>query len=102
MIFIETPIFTRLVKEILSDEEYRELQSVLIRQPELGVVIQGSGGLRKMHWSVGGKGKSGGVRVIYYLVTRDKILMVFIYLKGKQDDLTAEQVKRLRRIIEEE
>ena len=55
-----------------------------------------------MRWAVGGKGKSGGMRVIYYLVTRDKILMVFIYLKGKQDDLTAEQVKRLRRIIEEE
>jgi hypothetical protein len=100
MIFIETPIFTRLVLQILPDEEYRDLQMALIRDPYAGRVIQGSGGLRKIRWSFPGHGKSGGVRVIYYLVTQDKILMVYIYPKGKQDDLTAEQLKRLRRLIE--
>ena len=102
MIFIETPIFTRLVQSLLEDDEYRELQATLIGQPDLGPVIQGSGGLRKVRWSLPGRGKSGGVRVIYYLVTEDRILMVFIYPKGKQDDLSSEQLKRLRRIIEEE
>lgn len=101
MIFIETSIFTRLVQELLSDDEYRELQSALIQRPDLGAIIQGSGGLRKARWSLQGRGKSGGARVIYYLVSQEKILMVFIYPKGKQDDLTAEQLKRLRKIIEE-
>lgn len=102
MIFIETPIFTRLVQAILEDDEYRQLQIALIAQPDLGPVIRGSGGLRKMRWALPGKGKSGGVRVIYYLVTEDRILMVYIYPKGQQDDLTADQLKRLRKIIEGE
>ena len=102
MIFVETSIFTRLLNGLLSDDEYRELQSALIRQPEMGVVIQSSGGLRKVSWALPGRGKSGGVRVIYYLVRQEKILMVYVYQKGKQDDLTAEQLKRLSRIVEEE
>jgi hypothetical protein len=102
MIFIETSIFTRLVQKLLDDDEYRRLQLALIGQPNMGAVIQGGGGLRKVRWALPSQGKSGGVRVIYYLVTPDRILMVFIYQKGKQDDLTADQLKRLRRIIEEE
>ena len=102
MIFIETPIFTRLVQDLLSDDEYRELQIALIVQPDLGPVIQGSGGLRKVRWALPGRGKRGGVRVIYYLATQDRIFMVFIYSKGKQDDLSAAQLKVLRQLIEEE
>jgi mRNA-degrading endonuclease RelE of RelBE toxin-antitoxin system len=102
VIFVETSVFTRLLNGILSDDEYRELQFALIRQPEMGAVIQGSGGLRKIRWALPGRGKSGGVRVIYYLVRREKILMVYIYQKGKQDDLTSEQIRRLSRIVEEE
>ncbi len=102
MIFIETTIFTRLVQDLLTDDEYRELQQALIERPDIGPVIKDSGGLRKVRWGLPGRGKSGGVRVIYYLVTKDRILMVFIYPKGKQDDLTADQLKRLRKIIEEE
>lgn len=102
MIFIETQIFTRLVLDLLSDEEYRLLQTSLILQPEQGAIIRGSGGLRKMRWPLPGRGKSGGVRVIYYLVTKDRVLLLYIYTKGKQEDLTAEQLKLLRKIIEEE
>jgi mRNA-degrading endonuclease RelE of RelBE toxin-antitoxin system len=90
------------VQTLLTDDEYRDLQNALIVQPNIGPVIPGGGGLRKMRWSYHGKGKRGGVRVIYYLVTEDRILMVYIYPKGKQDDLTPEQLRRLRRIIEEE
>ena len=66
-------------------------------------MIPGGGGLRKIRWSVAGRGKRGGVRVIYHwAVVHDKILMLFMYAKNEQDDLTAEQLKVLRRIIEEE
>jgi len=66
MKFIETPVFTRAVVELLKDEDYRLLQLALLLRPELGRVIRGSGGLRKMRWSLPGRGKRGGIRVIYY------------------------------------
>ncbi len=66
MIIIETPIFTKQVLSILSDDDYRLLQQVLLERPDAGNVIPGSGGLRKLRWAVEGRGKRGGVRVIYY------------------------------------
>ena len=103
MVILETTIFSRQVQELLSDEEYRQLQLTLILRPDLGAVIPGSGGLRKARWSAAGHGKRGGVRVIYYrMVVNDKILMLFIYAKNERDDLTGDQLKVLRRIIEEE
>ncbi len=103
MVIIETSIFTRQVQALLSNEEYRQLQLALIIHPDMGAVIPGSGGLRKVRWSIGGRGKRGGVRVIYYwAVVHDRILMLFMYAKNEQDDLTPEQLKVLRRIIEEE
>ena len=65
MIFVETPIFTAQLRELLTDDEYSEFQKFLIRQPEAGDVIRETGGLRKVRWSAGDKGKRGGVRVIY-------------------------------------
>ena len=75
----------------------------LALHPDLGVVIPGSGGLRKMRWSLPGRGKRGGVRTIYYwAVANDQILMLLIYAKKEQDDLTSVQLKVLRKIVEEE
>lgn len=103
MIIIETSIFTRQVQALLTDEEYRQLQLALVIHPELGVIIPGSGGLRKMRWSLAGRGKRGGVRTIYYwAVKKDQILMLLIYAKNEQDNLTSDQLKVLRKIIEEE
>lgn len=102
MIFIETSIFTRLVLNLLSDEEYQLLQTSLVLHPEQGAIIQGSGGLRKMRWPLRGKGKSGGVRVIYYLPGKDQILLVYLYEKAKQENLTLEQLRLLRSLIEKE
>ena len=103
MIIIETSFFTRRVMQLLSDDEYRELQATLINRPKAGPVIPGSGGLRKLRWSALGHGKRGGVRVIYYWVTeQERILMLFIYAKNESDDLTPDQIKVLRNIVEKE
>jgi mRNA-degrading endonuclease RelE of RelBE toxin-antitoxin system len=101
MIFIETSFFTEDVKQLLSDEEYAKLQQHLASNPEAGDLIQGTGGLRKERWAAGGRGKSGGVRVIYYYVTADsQIRMLLIYKKGVQDTLTAKQKATLRKLNE--
>lgn len=103
MVIIETPVFTRKILASLSDEEYRLLQVHLLNKPDAGKIIQGSGGLRKLRWSAKGHGKSGGIRVIYYwFVAQDTILLVFAYSKNERDDLTSEQLRQLRRIIEGE
>jgi mRNA-degrading endonuclease RelE of RelBE toxin-antitoxin system len=101
MILIETHIFTRKLKTLLSDDEYRKLQHKLVLRPDAGDIIPGSGGLRKLRWAGSGRGKSGGVRVIYYwFPQKEVILMLFIYPKSEQDDLTSKQLKTLKNIIE--
>jgi len=103
MRIIETPNFTRRLKSLLSDEEYRELQNSLIADPEAGNVIRGSGGIRKLRWAGSGKGKRGGVRVIYHWFRGEEIiLMLLVYSKNEQDDLTPEQLKTLRKLVESE
>ena len=103
MQFIETSVFTRQVTKLLTDDEYRQLQIALVSHPDEGVIIQRSGGLRKIRWSMGAHGKRGGVRAIYYwIVAQDQILMLFMYPKNEQDDLTPQQLKILREIVEKE
>jgi len=103
MQIIETSIFTRQVTSVLSDDEYCELQVALIRHPDLGPEIPGTGGLRKLRWGAEGRGKRGGIRVIYYwFISEDELLMLYLYPKNERDDLTADQKKILRRIVEEE
>ena len=103
MLIIETPIFTRRIQTIISDEEYRLLQVQLINKPDSGKIIRGSGGLRKLRWSAGGHGKRGGIRVIYYwFVSQDTLLLLFAYSKSEQDELTREQLKQLQSVVEGE
>jgi hypothetical protein len=103
MRFVETPIFTKTVLGLLDDEAYRALQLALLLRPETGRVIPGSSGLRKVRWSAAGKGKRGGCRVIYY---RDEpsetFYMLYAYGKSGQEDLTADQVRALGRLVREE
>ena len=101
--FIETRIFTRQVKDLLTEDQYLGLQHVLLINPEAGSLIRNSGGLRKLRWSGSGRGKRGGIRVIYYYMTREgNVLMLFTYPKSHQDDLSKAQLKVLRKIVEEE
>jgi mRNA-degrading endonuclease RelE of RelBE toxin-antitoxin system len=103
MKIIETTIFTKKLKTLIEDDEYRNLQNELIKNPELGKVIRGSGGLRKVRWNLPGRGKSAGVRIIYYWIKeKETILMLLIYPKNEQDNLTSEQTKILRTIVEKE
>jgi mRNA-degrading endonuclease RelE of RelBE toxin-antitoxin system len=103
MLIVETSVFTRRLQALLGDEEYRLLQLHLAGQPERGAVIKGTGGLRKARWSVGARGKRGGVRVIYYWSpSLDRILMLLIYSKSEHDDLTPAQLRILRKIVEAE
>jgi hypothetical protein len=101
MVIVETPIFTKLINETMSDDEYKELQEALVIKPDLGVLIKSSGGLRKVRWSVDGRGKRGGVRIIYYWMTEnEQLYMMYIFPKNTQENLTDAQTKALRQIIE--
>lgn len=102
MIFIETPIFTKRIAQLLPDENYTALQQALLHRPELGATMPGSGGIKKLRWRLPGGGKRGGVRVIYYWDTpEDVIYMLLIYKKNRQEDLSADQLRVIRRLLEE-
>lgn len=101
MIFIETSIFTKEVKRLLPDDEYKELQADLMLRPEAGAIIKGSGGLRKIRWNLPGVGKRGALRIIYYFDPPDTVYMLLPYKKTDQDDLTPSQLKFLRNLMKE-
>jgi mRNA-degrading endonuclease RelE of RelBE toxin-antitoxin system len=103
MVIKETPVFTKQVDSLLDAESYRLLQLRLVRDPEAGALIRGTGGLRKIRWQGSGRGKRGGVRAIYYWATADgQILMLLIYPKNERDDLSADQKKVLSALVKEE
>ena len=99
MEFVETSIFTERVVKLLTDEGYRDLQWVLAENPKAGDVIPGAGGLRKLRWRAAGRGKRGGLRIIYYCWSERRLYMVFVYDKAEQGDLTPEQLKVLRTYV---
>ena len=102
MVFVETSLFTKLLSEYLGDEDYRALQSHLIAHPGSGAIIKGSGGVRKIRWRSCGKGKSGGVRVIYYWAPAvEQIFMLTVYGKSEKDDLSSADLRTIVRLLTE-
>jgi hypothetical protein len=102
MEFIETSTFTRQVTQLLTDDAYRQIQNVLVEDPGQGDLIKGGGGIRKLRHAVQGRGKSGGVRIIYYWVKEGhQIYMLVVYPKSKKDDLTEKEVALLRGLVKE-
>jgi mRNA-degrading endonuclease RelE of RelBE toxin-antitoxin system len=99
MEFIEATAFTKHVYNYLNDDEYLGLQSFLFKYPEAGRVVPGSGGVRKLRWAMAGKGKSGGVRIIYYFKKQDEeIWLLTIYSKNEIENIPSHV---LRQIAEE-
>jgi hypothetical protein len=102
MVFIETRIFSRHLAGYLSDDEYRELQAFLSSAPAAGDIIKGAGGIRKLRWGAKGKGKRGGVRIIYYWQpAAGRIYLLTLYAKNEMSDLSSAEVEVLRRMVEE-
>ena len=101
MLFIETTTFTKQLPRHLDDDSYAALQAFLSVHPDAGDIIRGSGGVRKIRWTMPGRGKRGGSRVIYYwLVREDHIYLLTLYAKGVKEDLTAAERAAWRLAVE--
>ena len=101
MKFIETPKFTDIITKLLKDDQYKELQEYLIKNPKAGATIPGTGGLRKLRWSLDGRGKRGGIRTLYYYADIHSVFfMIYAYPKNVTDNITQKQAKELRGLIE--
>ena len=100
--FIESPIFTSYLSDYLSEDEYAELQGYLCEHPDAGDMVKGSGGVRKLRWSRSGTGKSGGVRVCYYVRTQaGQVLMLVIYAKSAKDSIPGHILKAIKEVMED-
>ena len=104
-LFVEAPAFSRYREDYLDDEGFRELQRALADNPEVGDLIPGAGGVRKMRWSDArrGKGKRGGLRIIYYCFLSDEeIWLLTVYGKDVASDLSKDEKAQLKRALEAE
>lgn len=85
----------------LSSDSLKTLEKILLENPKIGDVIQGTGGARKMRIQLDGRGKSGGGRVVYIDVfEKEKLYLLFAYPKNVQEDLTEEQKKAIRILVD--
>lgn len=100
--FIQTSEFTKQWAALgFDDNDLRQLELVLLQNPKTGPVMQGTGGLRKMRFAFGNRGKSGSVRVCYVdFVLAETIYLITCYPKDKKDNLTAAEKNAVKRIIE--
>lgn len=99
--FVETNLFSKLVREYLPDDAYSALQQALIANPESGDLVRGSGGVRKLRWNVAGRGKRGGIRVIYYLrLNHGEIWMLTVYAKSVVESIPPSVLRKIREEID--
>lgn len=98
--FVESKLFTSLVHKYLQDDEYAALQQALTDNPEAGDVMRGSGGVRKIRWGTAGRGKRGGIRVIYYWRPRQgEIWMLTLYAKNEAESIPGHILKKIKEEI---
>ena len=99
--FIETKLFTSLVQEYMTDDDYRELQAFLIEQANAGQVIPGTGGVRKLRWRAPGRGRRSGFRVIYYAKMQQGVIwMLTLYAKNVRENIPAHLLREIRKEVE--
>ncbi len=99
--FVETKLFTQLVQQSFTDDEYAALQNAIAANPEAGDVIRGSGGVRKLRWGLAGSGKRGGVRVVYYLRLRlGEVWMLTLYAKNKAESIPGPVLKTIKEALD--
>jgi hypothetical protein len=101
--FVETRLFSRLADEYLGDDGLLALQVHLLARPDIGAVIPGSGGVRKLRWAMPGRGKRGGMRVIYFLrLASEEIWLLTLYPKNVSDSVPAGILQKIREAIDAE
>lgn len=98
---IETPIYTKKVGGVISDDERDAIAAFIARNPTAGDVIRGAGGIRKLRWPGHGRGKRGGARVIYYnRLDRGEIWLLTIFTKSKLGTIPAHELNAIKKAIE--
>jgi hypothetical protein len=96
----ELPEFIRRVEKLLGESERRSLITHLAEFPKSGVLIRGTGGIRKLRWARKGSGKSGGVRVVYYFHDeRIPLYLLTVFGKGEQSNLSQTERNELARLV---
>ena len=101
MVFIETSIFTKYLSQYMKDEEYRLFQLYLMDNTDKGDLVKGSGGVRKIRWAINNKGKSGGIRVIYYWKqSANETWLLTLYAKNEKDSIPAHILKQIAQEIQ--
>ncbi len=99
--FVETIVFMKQVQEAITDEEYGLLQLELINRPSSGNLIPGGKGVRKLRWALEGKGKSGGIRILYYLyLSKHQIYMLYLFKKSEQANFKGKQLAALAEYVQ--
>ena len=99
--FIELHPFAAVRDKYLNDDEFTAFQHYLAANPDAGDVIPRSGGCRKLRWAIDGRGKRGGVRIIYFLrLNSGQIVLVTMYAKNVQENIDPNLLKRLKEVFE--
>jgi hypothetical protein len=100
--FIESSAFQRSLENYLDDDEYAELQQFMMANPLAGSVVRGSGGVRKLRWKRAGKGKRGGIRIIYFVRFQpNELWMLALYAKAKHDTVPGHILRQLKEAFED-
>ena len=101
MELIETPVFKKQIDRLLDELTYAQFKEYLVANPLKGKLIRGGGGIRKIRWERKNVGKSGGVRIIYFINTETQIYLLFAYAKSEADNLTQKQTNMLAAFVKE-